>query len=92
VGGFRDLLSYQRSSALADELRPNLAEALGRETDADRRRFLIIARGSALELQHWLLRAGARDLALPLEALERAEDVGRLLNGLARGWSRRTND
>jgi four helix bundle protein len=35
----------------ADSIGANLAEAAGRSTDADQRRFLIVARGSALELE-----------------------------------------
>jgi four helix bundle protein len=66
----------------ADSVGANVAEAAGRSTDADQRRFLIVARASALELQHWLNRADARGLRVPDAALEEAERLGRMLNGL----------
>jgi four helix bundle protein len=68
----------------ADSVGANIAEAEGRSTDADRRRFLIVARASALELQHWLDRADRRGLALPGEAQAEADRLGRMLNGLIR--------
>jgi four helix bundle protein len=68
----------------ADSIGANIAEASGRSTDADRRRFLIVARASALELQHWLERAQARDLPLPGGATAEADRLGRMLNGLIR--------
>jgi four helix bundle protein len=71
----------------ADSVGANIAEAYGRRTDADRRRFLFIARGSTCELEHWLLRAEARHLACPANAMARARQNGRLLNGLAKSWS-----
>jgi four helix bundle protein len=71
----------------ADSVGANIAEAYGRRTDADRRRFLFIARGSTCELEHWLLRASARGLPCPKNAMARARENGRLLNGLAKSWS-----
>ena len=71
----------------ADSTGANLAEAFGRETDADRRRFAVMARGSAYELQHWLARAEARGIELPDGAAERAAEITRMLNGLVRAWS-----
>jgi four helix bundle protein len=66
----------------ADSVGANIAEAEGRSTDADRRRFLIVARASALELQHWLDRANTRGLRIPDSAQAEAERLGRMLNGL----------
>jgi four helix bundle protein len=66
----------------ADSVGANIAEAEGRSTDADRRRFLIVARASALELQHWLDRAQTRGLKVPDDARAEAARLGRMLNGL----------
>jgi four helix bundle protein len=66
----------------ADSVGANIAEAEGRSTDADQRRFLIVARASALELQHWLDRAVMRRLGLPDGAQLEARRLGRMLNGL----------
>jgi four helix bundle protein len=66
----------------ADSVGANIAEAEGRSTDADQRRFLIVARASALELQHWLDRAEMRGLGLPDGAQVGAHRLGRMLNGL----------
>jgi four helix bundle protein len=71
----------------ADSVGANLAEASGRRTDADQRRLLIIARGSAFELQHWLARASRRDLPLPPAAQAKADELGRMLNGLIKSSS-----
>jgi four helix bundle protein len=67
----------------ADSVGANLAEALGRWHGPDRRRLLIIARGSLYELEHWLLRAQARGLTN--DVFEgRIEEVARTLSGLIR--------
>jgi four helix bundle protein len=66
----------------ADSIGANIAEAEGRATPADERRFLIVARSSALEVQHWLDRARARGLPIPPDALQEADELGRMLNGL----------
>jgi four helix bundle protein len=66
----------------ADSVGANIAEAEGRSTDADQRRFLIVARASALELQHWLDRAEMRGLGLPDGAQVEAHRLGRMPNGL----------
>jgi four helix bundle protein len=67
----------------ADSIGANIAEATGRWHDADKRRLLLIARGSAYELEHWLLRARARAL-LGDSASARLGDIARALNGLIR--------
>jgi four helix bundle protein len=64
--------------------RSDIAEAAGRSTDADQRRFLLVARASALELEHWIDRAHARYLPIPENAAHEAARLGRMLNGLLR--------
>jgi four helix bundle protein len=70
----------------ADSVGANIAEASGRRSSADRVRLLFIARGSAFELEHWLIRAEQRELTAPPGALEEARQLGRMLNGLAARW------
>jgi four helix bundle protein len=67
----------------ADSVGANIAEAYGRFTAADQRRMLYVARGSALETEHWIARANARGLPLPPQA-DRASELARMLNGLIR--------
>src|SRR2546425_8489896 len=64
-----------------DSVGANIAEAVGRWHTPDRRRLLIIARGSLYESEHWLLQAEARGL-LPSGINERIDEVARTLNGL----------
>jgi four helix bundle protein len=64
-----------------DSIGANIAESSGRWHAADKRRLLLIARGSLCEAEHWMLRAEARGL-LPLGASERLEELARALNGL----------
>jgi four helix bundle protein len=66
----------------ADSVAANVAEATGRWSHADQQRFLHIARASAHEVQHWLARATARELACPQGAAKEADEIGRMLNGL----------
>jgi four helix bundle protein len=68
----------------SDSVGANIAEAFGRSAPRDERRFLYIARGSALETEHWLERAAARDLLTNPAFASRAREVSRLLNGLIR--------
>jgi four helix bundle protein len=65
----------------ADSAAANIAEADGRFHTADRRRFLLIARGSLLETEHWMLQAEERGL-LPEGSSQRVEEIARTLNGL----------
>ncbi len=67
----------------ADSVGANIAEATGRSSSADKRRFLLIARGSLYELEHWLLRAHKRGLTSNPRNEETAE-IARMLNGLIR--------
>jgi four helix bundle protein len=68
----------------ADSIGANLAEAYGRHMPRDQRRFLFIARGSAHETEHWISRGIDRGLLDDSELLDRALEVGRMLNGLIR--------
>jgi four helix bundle protein len=70
----------------ADSVGANLAEAYGRWGEAERRRVHFVARGSLCELEHWLLRAAERQLPSPPSAIDRAHEIGRMLNRLARSW------
>jgi four helix bundle protein len=72
----------------ADSIGANIAEAMGRLTNADQSRLLFIARGSANELEHWLARAEARGLHCPENGCARAREIGRMLNGLIAGLNR----
>jgi len=65
----------------ADSISANIAEAQGRRTLADRRRLLLIARGSLYETEHWMLQAEARGL-LPAGSATRLDEIGKALNGL----------
>jgi four helix bundle protein len=64
-----------------DSIRANIAEAVGRTSEADRRKFFVIARGSLLETEHWIVRAEARGL-LPNGYVDRLDDISRPLSGL----------
>ena len=65
----------------ADSVGANIAEAAGRWHTPDRRRLLIVARGSLYETEHWLTRAQARGLELPDTDLQ---ELARTLHGLIR--------
>jgi four helix bundle protein len=65
----------------ADSITGNIAEAMGRHHVPDRRRFLVIARGSLYELENWLLLAEDRELIAP-GAADELESIAKTLNGL----------
>jgi four helix bundle protein len=67
----------------ADSIGANLAEAGGRRSLGDERRFVLIARGSAFETEHWLERAVARHLPVRPALVDDAGRVARMLNALA---------
>jgi four helix bundle protein len=73
----------------ADSIGANVAEACGRHGWPDKTRLLFIARGSTYELQQWLERANARDLPCPQDALNRADGIGQMLNGLIKAFQQR---
>jgi four helix bundle protein len=64
-----------------DSIGANIAEAVGRTGELDRRKFFVIARGSLMESEHWIARAESRGL-LPEGYLGRLDDISRPLNGL----------
>jgi len=64
-----------------DSIGANIAEAVGRTTEADRRKFLVYARGSLMETEHWIARAEARGL-LPSGYTEKLDGISRPLAGL----------
>jgi four helix bundle protein len=67
----------------ADSIGANIAEGLGRGSRADQRRFLLIARGSLYETEHWLERAAVRQLVSPAEDFGQAtSELGKVLSGL----------
>ena len=65
----------------ADSIGANIAEAVGLWHEADKRRLLVIARGSLYETEHWLNRAEARGL-LPHGYTGRLEEIAKTLNGM----------
>jgi four helix bundle protein len=70
----------------ADSVGANIAESSGRWSKAERRRFLINARGSLYEVEYWSDRAIARSLPLP-EMAGRLDAIARPLSGLIRKHS-----
>jgi four helix bundle protein len=72
----------------ADSIGANIAEAAGRWHEADKRRLLVVARGSLYETEHWLLRAHARSLLVP-EAGEKLDELMRTISGLIKKPTRR---
>jgi four helix bundle protein len=65
----------------ADLIGANVAEAAGRWYLPDRRRLLLVARGSLHETEHWIPRAEARGLLPPGYGDRLAEAAG-AVNGL----------
>ena len=63
-----------------DSIGANIAEAAGRERPLDKRRFLVIARGSLYETEHWLARAEKRGLTAV--GSDELAEVARTLSGL----------
>jgi four helix bundle protein len=67
----------------ADSVGANIAEAVGRWHTPDKRRLLVIARGSLNELEHWLATAERRGL-IEEGTSGRVDRISRALNGLIR--------
>jgi four helix bundle protein len=65
----------------AGSIGANIAEAAGRYHRGDRRRFLLTARGSLLETEHWLLLAGECNLP-GADCIDALQPVARALAGL----------
>ena len=69
----------------------NIAEGSKRRTTKDFVKFLFIARGSLAEMETQMLLAGEVGLIANIGGhLEAINEVGRLLNGLIRGLTRKT--
>src|SRR4051794_18461315 len=67
----------------ADSIGANIAEAAGRWSAADKRRFLLIARGSLYETEHWIDRARSRGL-ISEDLDDRLAEIARALNGMVK--------
>lgn len=70
----------------------NIAEAHGRWTSRDRMRFLRISRGSLFELETQVFIAGDLEFLSEQQtenAVEKINEVTRLLNGLIRHYARK---
>lgn len=79
-------LSQQMRTA-AVSIPSNLAEGRGRHTFGEERQFLRQARGSTYELQTQIEIAARQRFVTPADAeslMRRADEVGRLINGLLR--------
>jgi four helix bundle protein len=70
----------------ADSVGANIAESAGRWHALDKRRLLLIARGSLYETEHWIATAEARGL-LTDEWQQRLNQVARALSGLVKKWT-----
>lgn len=73
----------------ADSIGANIAEGVGRYTDAEHRRFALIARGSLYESRHWLRRAFCRNLLSADEAKRLSallDELSLLLSGYIRSF------
>ena len=78
------LTSQMRRAAVS--IGSNIAEGTGRESRRDFRHFVLMARGSTCELQTQLMLAVRLGYCAEPKAeglLERVDEVGRMLNGLA---------
>jgi four helix bundle protein len=70
-----------------DSVGANIAEASGRWQPADKKRLLVIARGSLMEAEHWL--GTAHDRRLLPDLSERLEPIARGLTHLINAQRRR---
>jgi len=84
----------QETFTLVDQMRraaisilSNIAEGQGRRSRAEYRRFVLIARGSAYELEAQLILSsdiGYIEEKVAESLIERANEIARMLNGLLR--------
>ena len=68
----------------ADSVGANIAEASGRWQPADKKRLLVIARGSLRETEHWVATAAQRGLIDEEDFARRMEEIAYALAGLIR--------
>lgn len=90
----KDTLGKQLVRA-ADSIGANIAEGSGRATYADNKRFIVIARGSLMEVRHFLRRAHKRKLLAPsqTEALQTIlSTLPKSLNAYLRSIGSTTSD
>jgi four helix bundle protein len=71
-----------------DSIAANIAEATGRWQPDDKKRLLVIARGSLRETEHWIERAVERGL-LEATPTEQLAEISRNLSGLINAQRRR---
>jgi four helix bundle protein len=76
----KDVMGLQLVRA-ADSVHANIAEAAGRWTAKERRRHLLVARGSLYETEGWLARAHARGLISDTYD-EQMIEIAKALSGL----------
>lgn len=79
----------------ADSIGANIAEGSGRGSFADNRRFARIARGSLLEVKHWLRRAYNRKLLSEAEVARLSELIEELtpkLSAYIKSFGKQTGD
>ena len=85
------LTSQMRRAAVS--VACNIAEAHGRRSTADRIQFLVVARGSLLEIETQAIIASDLEFATPTAAeyiVTKTTEVTRLLNGLIRHYRSRS--
>jgi four helix bundle protein len=70
----------------ADSVAANIAESSGRWHPLDKRRLLLIARGSLYETEHWMAQAEELGLLDP-GWTDRLDPIARPLNGLIDKWT-----
>jgi four helix bundle protein len=80
-GSFERWTLGQQLVRAADSIGANIAESARRWHVPDRRRLLLVARGSLYETEHWILQAERRSL-LAIGYGKRLEQAARALNGL----------
>lgn len=78
-GGIASRTIGEQLVRAADSVGANIAEGAGRGTYKDNKRFIMIARGSLYETQHWLRRAFQRQLL----AQDEIDQIRILLNELS---------
>jgi four helix bundle protein len=79
----------------ADSIGGNIAEGVGKKSFAEQRRYVLIARGSTYETQHWLRRAFQRKLLMEDEITTLRgflDSLAPQLNGYLRYLTKRSSE